>query len=237
MWIYVGSCCFFSTSYFFSQNKERNWWWQQLKSSLRSVLLLPNWPIMTVSESSRCGRSSASDMYSTGSWLGCKRGRVLFGKLWIFHCERKKKRFVYSERKHGETESSSQNFTQYRKLLAMRKKCFFSFSWVLISLCESSVWMNVFSTSVYAKGCPFHGFFIYFLSWGNSWECTPGPSVSSAVCLSEGHRGLCVSSWCPKLKRQRQYPHLVEVGLVSSTLPCFLFFFALLKGSFPTQFV
>lgn len=93
-------------------------------------------------------------MYSTGSWLGCKKGRVLFGRLWIFHCERKTKRIVILSIVRGSMvrrNSSSQNVTRYRKLLAMRKKLcifFFLFSLVLISLCELSVWMNAFLTSV-----------------------------------------------------------------------------------------
>lgn len=152
-----------------------------------------------------------------------------------------KQTFVYSERKHGKRESSSQNFTQNRKLLAMRKKeTFFSFSWMLISQYELSVWMNVFLTSVYATSCPFNVFFIYFLSWGNRWECTWGPVVFSAVCLSEGHRDLCVSSWCPKMKNDKDNMHtLLRMALSLQLFLVFfsLFFFALLKGSFSTQSV
>lgn len=48
---------------------------------LQSVLLLLNCLItIAISESLFYGRSCAFDMYSTGSWLGCKI--LLFGRLW-----------------------------------------------------------------------------------------------------------------------------------------------------------
>lgn len=216
---------------FFQKKKERKWRWQQLKSSLWSVLLFLDWSVTAVSESLRYGRSSASDIYSTGSWLGCKKGKVLFGRLWIFHCERKKKLVILSIVRGSmvRRSSSSQISHNIENYLRWEKKVcffslFFSFSWVLISPCELWVWMNVFLTSVYAKCCPFHGFLIYFLSWGNSWECASGPSVSSAVCLSEGHRELC---FLLKLKRCKdnihtpcwRWPHLLNSSLFSFFRP------------------
>lgn len=40
--------------------------------------------------------------------------------FYLAGCEEKNTLIFFSERKHGERESSSQNITQYRKLLAMR---------------------------------------------------------------------------------------------------------------------
>lgn len=130
------------------------------------------------------------------------------------------------------------------KLLAMRKNVcfFFSFSRASISLGELSVWTNAFLTSVYAKTCPFHGLFVFFrciFSPGETAGSTSGPSGSSAVCLSEAHREFCVSSRCPKINNGKDNIHTVlRMGSSPQLFLCFLYFcFALLKGSFPTQFV
>lgn len=151
-----------------------------------------------------------------------KKVRVLFGKLWVIHCERKTNFVILSivrgsivrRNLHHKISHNIENYLQWEK-----KIFFSSFSWELISLCELSVWRMTYLTSVYAKSCPFHGFVFsfdfFFLSWGNSWEWTSGPSVSSEVC----HRDFCVSS-----SQQRQYPLLDEDSVVSSTFPCFLFF-------------
>lgn len=146
-------------------------------------------------------------MYSTGSWLGCKI--LLFGRLWNFHCERKTF-FFFSERKHGERESSSQNVTQYRKLLAMRK-FFFFFSLVLISLCLS-VWLKVFLTLSMPKVVYFT--FLYYLSRGNSWVYT------SAHPVSPPQRILCFCTMS-KIKKKKN-PDLVEDRLLNSSFFFFL---------------
>lgn len=129
------------------------------------------------------------------------------------------------------------NFTQYRKLLAMRKKkkvCFFS--WVLISWCELSVWM--FLTSVYAKTISW--FFILFFS--------PGETVGSASRVLQSPLQFAFqkrpqSTLCFlimfKIKNDKDNIHtLLRMGSSPQLfLVFFFFFFALLKGSFPTQFV
>lgn len=74
VWLHRYSVCF----------KKKNKKIKKINSSpppLQSVLLLLNCLItIAISESSFYGRSCAFDMYSTGSWLGCKI--LLFGRLW-----------------------------------------------------------------------------------------------------------------------------------------------------------
>lgn len=84
-----------------------------------------------------------------------------------------KNSFVYSERKHGERESSSQNFTQYRKLLAMRKKKVFCFFFLSVDFTVWIVSLNeyVFDISLCQK-LSISWFFILFFS--------PGETVGSA---------------------------------------------------------
>ena len=89
---------------------------------------------------------------------------------------------------------------------------------------------------------PSHGFFNFFILFYFSVLVKQlGVQVesfsSSAVC----HRVHCVSSWCSKLKTTKTistpcwgWPRLLNSSLFS--LFFFPFFFALLKGSFPTQF-
>lgn len=151
-----------------------------------------------------------------------------------------KNSFVYSERKHGERESSSQNFTQYRKLLAMRKKKFFVFfSWVLISRCELSVLMNMFLTSVYAKSCPFHGFLFYFSLLVKQLGVQVGSfSLLCSLPFKRPQSTLCFLVMF-KIKNDKDNIHtLLRMALSPQLfLVFFFFFFALLKGNFPTQFV
>lgn len=77
-------------------------------------------------------------------WGAKKKKEKKKSSIWqvvnIFTVKEKKKVviFVFSERKHGERESSSQNVTQYRKLLAMRKNVFF---FLFLECCELSDWM------------------------------------------------------------------------------------------------
>lgn len=77
--------------------------------------------------------------------IGVQKGKSSIWQAVSISLWKKKKEtchFVYSERKHGETGSSSQNFTQYRKLLAMRKKSFLFLE------------------------CGFHG-----VNWQSEWMC------------------------------------------------------------------
>lgn len=172
-------CCFFfffSPQAIFSHNKEIS----EVKSSLWSVLLLLNWSVTTVSESSRYGRSSASDMYR--QYRGARREEgSLFGRLWMFHCERKKN--VYSERKHGVDgilhHKNSHNIENY---LQWEKKMFFFH-------CVKSEWMCFWHQSM-PNVVHFMVFKMYFLSW-------LGAHVGFLSVLRGLHRELCVSSWCP----------------------------------------
>lgn len=74
-----------------------------------------------------------------------------------------KKVVFFSERKHGERESSSQNVTRYRKLLAMR---IFFFLFL-------SVDFTVFVSPTESVFVCFT--FLYYLSRGNSWVHTGHP--------------------------------------------------------------
>lgn len=77
----------------------------------------------------------------------------------IWQAVREKNTLIFfSERKHGERESSSQNITQYRKLLAMR--FFFPFSSVLISLFISLIESGF--DIVCGKSCLVHSFISSF---------------------------------------------------------------------------
>lgn len=95
VWIYAGgspkALFFFSPffSFFSPQNNKTNWWRGTTTWNPSCSQLFCFWTdrLRSFSESSRCGRSSASDMYSTGSWSGCKNVE----EFYLASCERKKK--------------------------------------------------------------------------------------------------------------------------------------------------
>ena len=130
------------------------------------------------------------------------------------------------------------------KLLAMRKNVFVFFflfrerRFHSVS-CQSErmrFWHQSMPKLVHFMVC---FFFRCIFSPGETAGSTSGPSGSSAVCLSEAHREFCVSSWCPKINNGKDNIHTVlRMGSSPQLFLCFLYFcFALLKGSFPTQFV
>lgn len=187
IWIYVGGLLF---SFLFFSQKERTETdsGQQSTSSLWSVPQLLNSSITT--SLSRHVMAGQVHLICTvqDHDRGAEREEFYLAGCEYFTVKEKNKLviFVYSERKHGVRESSSQKFTQYRKLLAMRKKNVFFFflfleCWFHCVNCQSE-WISLCQTSF--------SWFFFFFSCGNSWKCMTGPSVSSAVCLSEGHREL-----------------------------------------------
>lgn len=91
-----------------------------------------------------CGSSSASPMYSTGSGSGIYLANV--GKKTL-------ESTVSQERKHGEMSSSSQNFTQYRKLLATKETC------LRLERChgDKRVWTSVSAKSFISISWIFEG--------------------------------------------------------------------------------
>lgn len=121
---------------------------------LQSVLLLLNCLItIAISESSFYGRSCAFDMYSTGSWLGCKI--LLFGRLWG------KKTLKFSLVRgsmvrgslHHKISHNIENYLQWDFF-------FFPFSSVLISLFISLIESGF--DIVCGKSCLVHSFISSF---------------------------------------------------------------------------
>lgn len=168
----------------------------------------------------RKGKSSIWQAVSSSPWkkktnllfLSIVRGSMAWGNL------------------HHKNSHNIENYLQWEKKMFF----FFSFSWVLVPLCELSVWMNQSVPNVFFL-------ILFFFSCGNSWKCMTGPSVSSAVCLSEGHRELCFLVMSKNLNDKddihtvlRTSSHLLNPSLFSFFFVLCFFFVALLKGSFPT---
>lgn len=162
-----------------------------------------------------------------------KKVRVLFGKLWVIHCERKTNFVILSivrgsivrRNLHHKISHNIENYLQWEK-----KIFFSSFSWELISLCELSVWRMTYLTSVYAKSCPFHGFVFSF-----DFFFSPGETVGSEHQVPQSPLKFATETSVFPHHSKDSIHSLMRIVLSPQLFHVF-FFFALLKGSFPTQF-
>lgn len=97
MWIYVGSCCFlFPQAIFFHRIRKETDAGNKLNPPCGQFFCSRTDRLqLFVSHRVVAGQVHLICTVQDDDW-GAKRGRVLFGKLWIFHCERKTNKLVIS---------------------------------------------------------------------------------------------------------------------------------------------
>lgn len=164
-------------------------------------------------------------MYSTGSWLGCKI--LLFGRLWG------KKTLKFSLVRGSMVRGSLHHKISHNIENYLQWDFFFPFSSVLISLFISLIESGF--DIVCGKSCLVHSFISSFP--GKQLGVHIGsPSLLHTLPFWNHREFLCFWTMS-KIKNKNKKTKSRPCREQSPQLFLVFFFVALLKGSFPTQFI